>query len=69
MGGVELAFPFGDDDGGDAVADEVDEGTHLRHEAVDAEQEGDAGDGYGAEGGERGSEGDEAAASNRGCAL
>src|SRR5260370_308810 len=34
---VERALPAGDDDGGDAVADQVGERARLRHEPVDAQ--------------------------------
>src|SRR5437879_213645 len=67
--GVKLALPLCDDDGGDSVADEVDEGAHLGHEAVDAEKQCEPGDGDGSEGGERGGECDEPSSSDCGCAL
>src|SRR5690242_12052801 len=41
---VERAFPFRDHDRRDTVADEVGQRARLRHEAVDAEDDGDAGD-------------------------
>ena len=49
---VERAFPARDDDSGDAVADQVGERARLRHEAVDAEDERDAGDRDGADRGQ-----------------
>ena len=42
---VELVLPTGDDKGGDAVADEVGQRPRLAHEAIDAEDERQAGDG------------------------
>ena len=38
---IERAFPSSNDDGGDAVADDVGDGTALAHELVDAEHHGD----------------------------
>lgn len=66
---IELTLPLRDDDGGDSVADEVDEGSHLGHEAVDAEEECEARDGDRSDGGERGGECDESSTSDRGGAL
>lgn len=66
---VEFVFPAGDDERGDAVADEVGEGTGLGHEAVDAEDEGESGDGDGGDDGEGGGEGDESGAGDSGGAF
>ena len=38
---VELALPAADDDGGDAVADQVGQRAAFAHELVDAENDGD----------------------------
>src|SRR3546814_4732478 len=43
---VERIFPFGDDDGGQRIAGEIGERAALAHEAVDAEDQGQAGDGH-----------------------
>ena len=43
-GGVELAAPLRDDDRRDAVADQVGQRARLGHEAVDAEDQREAGD-------------------------
>ena len=64
---VKLTLPFGDEDGGDGVAEEVGDGPGFGHEAIDRENEGDGLDGdLSREGGEGGGEGDEAAAGD-GC--
>src|SRR5258708_4587218 len=67
--GVELALPLGDNNGGDAVADEVSERAHLRHEAVHTQQQRYAGHGNRAQGRESSRQSDETAASHGGRAL
>jgi hypothetical protein len=60
LGGVEGVLPFGNDDGGDGVADDVNDGAGDVGEALDAEQQDEAGNGDLMHGSERGGEGDEA---------
>jgi hypothetical protein len=43
LGGVEGVLPFGNDDGGDGVADDVNDGAGDVGEALDAEQQDEAG--------------------------
>ena len=66
---VERAFPLRDDHGRDAVADQVGERARLRHEAVDAQDERDAGDRDRADAGQRRRQHDEARAGDAGGAL
>src|SRR6476661_1268374 len=67
--GVEGAVPPGDEQGGDGVAGEVDQGAAFGHELVDAEDEHDAGGGDGADGGQGGGQGDESTAGDAGGAF
>lgn len=60
--GGDFAFPAADGDSGDAVADEVGDGTTFAHEAVDSDKEGEGFDGDAGDDGEGGGEGDEAGA-------
>jgi len=46
-GGIDAALPAGDDDRGYGIADEIGEAAAFAHEAVDAEDQRHAGDGYG----------------------
>src|SRR4029453_5977038 len=38
---VQCTLPFGDHDGGDAIANQIGEGARFRHETIDAQDEGD----------------------------
>src|SRR5665213_970761 len=67
--GVEGSFPFGHHYGGDAVADDVDDGTGYVGEAFDAEEQDESGDWDLVHGGEGGGEGDEAGAGDSGGAF
>ena len=66
---VDGPVPPGDEQGGDGVADEVDQGAALGHELVDAEDQHDAGGRDGADGAQGGGEGDEPAAGDAGRTL
>ena len=66
---VERALPFGDDDSRQTIADQVGEGPRLRHEAVDAEDQGDACDRDRADRGKGRGQNDEAGASDSGRSL
>ena len=66
---VELLFPARDDDGADAVPDQVRDRAGLGHEAVDTEEEREARHGDVADGRERRGERDEPAARHGGRAL
>ena len=44
LAGVKLIFPFSNDNGGNAVADEIGKSAPLRHETVNAENKRQAGD-------------------------
>ena len=68
-GHVEFVVPLRDEQGGDGVADEVDQGPALGHELVDAEDQHDAGRGDGADRAQGGGQGDEPAAGDAGRAL
>src|SRR5690348_6761605 len=59
---VELALPAADDDGGDAIADEVGERAALTHELVDTDEDGERLDGNVGDDGKRRREGDETGA-------
>ena len=66
---VEVAGPFGDHDGRDAVADQVGQRARLRHEAVDAEDQRQPGDRHVADRRQRRRQHDEAAAGDAGRAF
>ena len=66
---VELAFPAGDDDRGDRIADEVRQGPDLGHEAVDAEDQRHAGNRNRGDDREGRGQGDEARTSDARGAL
>ena len=54
LGFVDGVLALGDDDGGNAVADQVGEGARFRHETIDAEDQSNGGNRDGACGAERG---------------
>lgn len=57
---IERTLPARNDDGGNAVADEIGQSARLRHEPVDAQDQRDAGDWNGSDRGKCGSEHNEA---------
>src|SRR4029078_7539089 len=66
---VEGLVPAGDEQGGDCVAAEVDQGAAFGHELVDAEHEHDAGRRDGADGGQCGGQRDEATTGDTGSTF
>jgi len=66
---IQLAGPFGDHQGGNAVADHVRQGARLRHEPIDAQDQRETGHRQRTHGGQRRSQHDEAAAGDAGGAL
>src|SRR5258708_3573909 len=66
---IESPLPPRDDDGCDAIPDEICQRAGLRHEAVDAEDQSDARDRDGADRGERGGQYDKARSRDTGRAL
>ena len=66
---VEGVFTFGNHQGGDAVADDVGDGTGFGHELIDAQQKGESLERNGVHGGQGGGEDNKTAACNPGGAF
>src|SRR6516165_6965850 len=69
LSAVELSFPPGNNHRGDCIADKVGEGAHLRHEAVNAQQQRYACHGNRSQRGECRGQCDETPTRYRCCAL
>ncbi|MNQ64906.1 hypothetical protein D3C85_793460 [compost metagenome] len=67
--GVQFLDPLGHNDGGHGVADQVGQGTGFGHEAVDAEDQRQAGNRQVTDGGQGGGQHDEAGTGDAGGAL